>query len=269
MSKRRRVAVVTGAAGGIGQALVKVFAEEGYRVIGIDRVKPRVRRGEWINFDLTELHGQSVVALEFIRGLRDLCGRHVDALINNAAVQIVKPVAEIEPLDWQQTLAANLLAPFWLVHGLLTELRRAQGSVVNIASIHALQTKSNFALYATSKAALVGLTRSLALELAPHVRVNAVLPAATATAMLRAGFTDNPGGLHRLKDYHPLKRIAAPEEVAQAALFLSGAKAAFITGAALAVDGGISGALSDPEPHPHFLTLAPKVQSKRAVGSFL
>lgn len=246
MPKRRRVAVITGAAGGIGQALVKVFAEEGYRVVGIDRVKPRVRRGEWINFDLAELHGQSVVALEFIRSLRDLCGRHVDALINNAAVQIVKPVAEIEPLDWQQTLATNLLAPFWLIHGLLPQLRRTQGSVVNIASIHALQTKSHFALYATSKAALVGLTRSLALELAPLVRVNAVLPAATRTHMLIQGLMKNTKGLAALERYHPLGRIAEPKEVATAAFFLAGSQANFITGSALSIDGGIGGCLSDP-----------------------
>ena len=246
MHKQRRVAVITGAAGGIGKALVKAFSREGHRVIGIDWKPSRMRQAEWMAFDLAELQRRSSAAQEFIRNLRDLCGGRVDVLVNNAAVQIVKPMAEIEPQDWHQTLATNLLAPFWLIQGLLPLLRRARGSVVNIASIHAQLTKLNFALYATSKAALVGLTRSLALELAPKIRVNAVLPAATDTRMLRAGFAGRPNELDRLRQFHPLNEIATPKEIADAVLFLSSAKSSFITGTAVCVDGGIGACLHDP-----------------------
>jgi NAD(P)-dependent dehydrogenase (short-subunit alcohol dehydrogenase family) len=246
MAKPQRVAVITGADGGIGQALVKTFAREGYRVIGIDLKKPRMRKAEWITFDLAKLHEQTTEAQEFIKSLRRLCKGRADVLINNAATQIVKPVDKVDVRDWDQTLATNLLAPFWLIQRLLPLLRRVRGSVVNIASIHARLTKSNFSLYATSKAALVGLTRSLALELAPEVRVNAILPAATRTRMLVQGFRDNPEGLAALAGYHPLGRIAEPNEIAASALFLAGPQASFITGAALEVDGGIGGCLSDP-----------------------
>jgi NAD(P)-dependent dehydrogenase (short-subunit alcohol dehydrogenase family) len=102
-------------------------------------------------------------------------------------------------------------------------------------------------MYATSKAALVTLTRSLAVELAPEVRVNAVNPAATDTSMLRAGFKDNSTGLQILGDYHPLKRIAQPEEIAKVSLFLASPQASFMTGAIVNVDGGISGCLHDPD----------------------
>jgi NAD(P)-dependent dehydrogenase (short-subunit alcohol dehydrogenase family) len=249
MHRRRRVAVITGAAGGIGKALVEAFAREGHRVIGIDLKKSRMRHAEWIPFDLSRLHGQTAETQEFFKNLRGLCKGRVDVLVNNAAIQIVKPVAEVKPRDWDQTLAANLLAPFWLIQGLLPLLRRANGSVVNMASIHAKLTKSLFTLYATSKTALAGLTRSLALELAPKVRVNAILPAATRTRMLAEGFGEDSEGLSTLGSYHPLKRIAEPKEIAAAAVFLAGPQAGFITGAAIEIDGGIGGCLSDPWPN--------------------
>jgi NAD(P)-dependent dehydrogenase (short-subunit alcohol dehydrogenase family) len=250
MAKPQRVAVITGAAGGIGKALVTTFSREGYRVIGIDLKSCRVRQADWITFDLAQLHRQTAEAQEFIKNLRCQCNGRVDASVNNAAVQIVKPVAEVEAPDWDQTLAVNLLAAFWLTQRLLPQLRRARGSVVNIASIHARLTKSKFCLYATSKTALVGLTRSLALELAPEVRVNAILPAATRTPMLLQGFAENPEGFLALGSYHPLGRTARPAEIASAALFLAGVRASFITGTALELDGGIGGCLSDPSPKP-------------------
>ena len=170
----------------------------------------------------------------------------MDSLVNNAAIQIVKPIEAINPEDWKETLDTNLLAPFWLTQHFLPLLRAAKGCVVNIASIHAMVTKSEFTVYSTSKGALVSLTRTLAIELAPDVRVNAVIPAATDTPMLRAGFGENLEGLERLGSYHPLKHIAEPEEVAQIVLFLSGSQASFMTGSAVNVDGGIGACLHDP-----------------------
>jgi NAD(P)-dependent dehydrogenase (short-subunit alcohol dehydrogenase family) len=126
-------------------------------------------------------------------------------------------------------------------------LREAKGSVVNIASIHAMATKSEFSLYATSKGALVTLTKALAIEIAPDVRINTVLPAATDTPMLHAGFSENEKNFETLVEYHPLGRIAKPEEVARIALFLASPQASFMTGAAVNVDGGISACLHDPD----------------------
>ena len=100
--------------------------------------------------------------------------------------------------------------------------------------------------YAVSKSALAGLTRSLSLEFGSAVRVNTISPAATATPMLLAGFEGSPKKLDTLSDYHPIGRIAEPEEIARVALFLTSEGASFITGADLRVDGGISSCLSDP-----------------------
>ena len=115
-----------------------------------------------------------------------------------------------------------------------------------MSSVHATATKPGFIAYATSKTALVGLTRSLAVDLGPRVRVNCILPAATDTPMLRAGFEGNPQGLAELGAMHPIGRIATPEEVAHVAVFLASKDAAVITGAAFAIDGGIGGRLHDP-----------------------
>lgn len=238
--------LVTGAGGGIGKAICEVFLEQGYKVIGVDCRKTAKLPYEILQFDISRLSHVDATCESFYRRIEELAEGHLDALINNAAVQIVKPVQEITATDWNVTLATNLLAPFWLVQRFLPMLRAAKGNVVNIASIHAAVTKSEFTLYATSKGALVALTRSLAIELAPDVRVNAVLPAATDTPMLRAGFKDNADGLQVLGDYHPLGRIAQPEEVAQVALFLSSQKASFMTGAAVNVDGGVGTCLHDP-----------------------
>ena len=141
----------------------------------------------------------------------------------------------------------NLFAPFALIRGLLPQLKRAQGSVVNIASVHAHLTKPGFAAYATSKHALVGLTKSLAVDLAGAVRVNCINPAATATPMLIAGFEGRSEAMESLADMHPSGRIAEPLEVARAAVFLASESASFINGAALDVDGAIGARLHDPE----------------------
>jgi NAD(P)-dependent dehydrogenase (short-subunit alcohol dehydrogenase family) len=246
MTKPQRVAVITGVAGGIGRALAKTFALEGYHIIGIDRKKCHLPHAKCVTFDLARLHLWRTEAQEFIKNLQLLCGGRVNALVNNAAVQIVKPVAQVEPQDWDQTIAVNLLAPFWLTLRLLPQLQRSRGSVINIASIHARLTKSNFGLYATSKAAIVGLTRSLSIELAPHVRVNAISPAATDTAMLRAGFQNETERLLGLRKFHPLKRICTPRKIADAACFLADERSRFTTGSDMVIDAGIGSLLHDP-----------------------
>jgi NAD(P)-dependent dehydrogenase (short-subunit alcohol dehydrogenase family) len=141
----------------------------------------------------------------------------------------------------------NLIAPFVLIRELLSCLSNANGSVVNINSIHGTLTKPGFVCYATSKAALGGLTKSTAVELGGQVRVNAINPAATATPMLVAGFEDKESALRELGRMHPIGRIAKPEEIAQAAVFLASEQASFITGACLNVDGGMAARLHDPE----------------------
>ena len=240
--------IVTGAAGGIGKAVCEVFQRDGYKVIGVDNREIPAPDYEVIQFDITRLRNAGSDCREFYAKVESLAEGRLDALVNNAAIQIVKPVEDITPSDWDVTFDTNLLAPFWLTQGFLPMLRVAKGSVVNIASIHAALTKREFTVYSTSKGAMVSMTKALALELAPDVRVNTVLPAATDTPMLRDGFKDNLKGLEKLGNYHPLGRIASSDEVARVVLFLAGSGAGFITGAAMNVDGGIGACLHDPVP---------------------
>jgi NAD(P)-dependent dehydrogenase (short-subunit alcohol dehydrogenase family) len=241
-----KTVLVTGASGGIGKSICEVFLENGYKVIGVDCCETSGLPYDVIHFDISKLRKADSLCDEFFLLVETLTEGSLDALVNNAAVQIVKPVEQLTTDDWDITLDTNLLSPFWLVQRFLPLLRKARGSVVNISSIHATQTKKGFAAYSTSKGALVSLTRALSLDLAPEIRVNAVLPAATDTLMLREGFKDNPGGLQELGSYHPMGRIAETKEVADLVFFLAGKKAAFITGAAINIDGGIGSCLHDP-----------------------
>jgi NAD(P)-dependent dehydrogenase (short-subunit alcohol dehydrogenase family) len=156
-------------------------------------------------------------------------------------------VEKIKRSEFQRTLNVNVLASFLLTQKLLSEIESANGSVVNIASIHSMLTKPEFVMYATSKAALIGLTKALAVELGSRVRVNAISPAATATPMLISGFKDKEKKMEELGKKHPLGRIAEPEEIANVAVFLASKQASFITGAVINVDGGMSSKLHDPE----------------------
>lgn len=240
------VALVTGAQGGIGKAICRAFSNSGYRVIGVDYKENFDPDINWIRFDLTKLHTDSCLAEHFFNKIKDISGGQVNVLINNAAIQIVKPFEKISPDDWNVTLNTNLLAPFWLAQKLFPLLRVAKGSVINIASIHAKLTKSNFCLYATSKGALVSLTRSLAIDCSPYVRVNSILPAATDTDMLREGLKNSAINFNELGKYHPLRRIAKSEEIANVAVFLASENASFITGTIINADGGIGICLHDP-----------------------
>jgi len=238
--------LVTGAAGGIGKSICEIFFKAGYRIIGVDRSETTDLPYEVLHFDISDLSRADADCELFYRRVEELAEGRLDALVNNAAIQIVKPVEAIDASDWAETLNTNLLAPFWLIQRFLPLLRAAKGCVVNIASIHTNVTKPEFSMYAASKGALVSLTRALAVELAPDVRVNTVIPAATDTPMLRAGFEGNQDRLDVLGSYHPLGRIAQPAEVAQVALFLAGPQAIFVTGSAINVDGGIGACLHDP-----------------------
>lgn len=245
----KRAAIITGAAGGIGQALCREFAEAGYHVIAsdLDKECPSGETTTWVSIDLDRLCRENDYLQQMGSALRQAAGdSRIAVLINNAAVQIVKPAELLTAEDWTRTLNVNLLAPFLLTQALLSDLYAAKGSVVNISSIHATQTKPEFTAYATSKAALNGLTRSLGVELGTRVRVNAICPAAITTPMLIAGFAGHEAGLDDLARMHPAGRIGKPEEVAALALFLASDAAQFITGAEIALDGGISARLHDP-----------------------
>jgi NAD(P)-dependent dehydrogenase (short-subunit alcohol dehydrogenase family) len=244
-----KTALITGSEGGIGQVLCKAFKDAHYKVIGLDVHTGNSCCDDFIKADLREICQDEESRLTRISDIRKMLkNRRLDVLVNNAAVQILKNAENLTPEDWYSTLDVNVIAPFLLAQGFLKELEKAKGSVVNIGSIHAFLTKPEFICYATSKAALEGLTRSMAVEFGARIRVNVINPAATATPMLMAGFQgEKEESLKELSGMHPLGRIAEPEEIAHVAVFLASPQASFITGVCLNVDGGIGSRLHDPE----------------------
>jgi glucose 1-dehydrogenase len=241
MSAGAKTAIVTGAAGGIGAATANLFAKNGWEVISIDRLNVPSGDGRSVRADLTDPH-------DLKRCISEISGafRKVDALINNAALQVLAAVVQTDPADWDKVMATNVRAIYQLVTGLYPLLKNGPGSVVNVASVHAVATSPGIAAYAASKGALVALTRAMALEFAADgVRVNAVLPGAIETSMLKEGLKRSQSSLETLAARHPLRRIGRPEDVAEAIYFLAdGARSSFITGQMLIVDGGATARLS-------------------------
>lgn len=245
----KRWALITGAAGGIGQALVAEFSNNGYDVIATDQSpKPASLNCEhYLQADLARTVSNKDYAEEVFSQIRYWLGDSgLHALINNAAVQILGGVDALTRQDWQTTLSVNLVAPFLWVQALLPALEPNNGSVVNISSIHAKLTKKNFVAYATSKAALSGMTRAMAVDVGGRVRVNAIEPAAVETEMLRAGFKD-PSKIKILKELHPSNTISTAEELAVFTRFIAGNDLKFAHGAVISYDGGISSRLRDFE----------------------
>ncbi|MDD5467445.1 MAG: SDR family NAD(P)-dependent oxidoreductase [Anaerolineales bacterium] len=247
-----RTALITGAAGGIGRATVHHFAEMGWRVIGVDRSP----FGE--SFPSPGLFIQSDIALgtniETIFAQARGFTNRLHALVNNAAIQIAKPMLETSIEEWNAVLASNLSSVFLGVKLAYPLLKAAGGgAIVNISSVHAVATSANIAAYAASKGGLLALTRAIAIEFAgDNIRANAVLPGAVDTPMLRAGLqrahvtgNDISRRLDNLARKTVNGRIGKPEEIAHAIYFLADEhQSSFMTGQALIVDGGATARLS-------------------------
>lgn len=245
----RRFCLITGVAGGIGQATAAAFAKSGYAVIGTDQVPmpPELPVAAYLQADLDRTVTDIPYADEVMSKLRTVLGSAgLHVLVNNAAVQRLGGSRSLTRADWLTTLNVNVMAPFLWSQALLPELETAGGSVVNISSIHARLTKPDFVAYATSKAALSGLTRAMAVDLGGRVRVNAVEPAAVSTAMLRAGFEGQPNAYAQLEACHPQGRVGTPEEIAALVLAITSGELRFLHGACIGIDGGIASRIHDP-----------------------
>ncbi len=245
----RRVVLVTGVAGGIGTATASVFSRAGWRVIGVDRWGASVAG---VDMPMQADIGEASAVEHLFERISDEVGQ-LDTLVNNAAVQICKPLVETSAEEWDEVLGTNLRGVFLAVKHAYPLLRRGgAGSIVNVSSVHAVATSPLLAAYAASKGGVLALTRGLALELAPdRIRVNAVLPGAVDTSMLhdglrRAAPEGNTGeALARLGSRTALGRVGQPEEIAEAILFLSDhERSSFLTGQSITVDGGATCRLS-------------------------
>lgn len=235
--------LITGAAGGIGRATVNLFAEKDWVVIGVDRSsfgEGFPTDGLFIQADISDPSDLEKI-YDAVKDVTDT----LDAVINNAALQVVKPLLETSVEEWDAVMASNLRSVFLgakLAHPLLRN--RGGGAIVNVSSVHAIATSSGVGSYAASKGGLLALTRSMAIEFAQdNIRVNAILPGAVDTPMLSAHL--DQVRLENLAKRTVNGRIGSPSELAHAIYFLADEEqSSFMTGQSIVVDGGATAKLS-------------------------
>ena len=238
--------LVTGGTRGIGRAAVEAFLDAGARVAVNGVSDASVARA------LGELDaGESVVAAPGDVAVTADCERIVEAaveglggldiLVNSAGVFKQTPIAESDEALWDSIIDINVKGTYFCSRAALPALEAAQGVIVNVASQAGLEGYAGITVYCTSKGAVVNMTRAMAMELAPAVRVNCLCPGVIDTDMARIGFAaegEATADLAAEADDYPLKRVGTVEEVASAILYLASPDAGFITGATLAIDGG-------------------------------
>jgi NAD(P)-dependent dehydrogenase (short-subunit alcohol dehydrogenase family) len=239
-----RVALVTGAAGGVGAAVVRVLVERGASVVAED-IDPAVH----------DLVGDAVAVLEADIVAPDTAERAValavdrfgrlDVLVNNAGRFLIKPVADSTDDDWDALMAVNAKGAFRHTRAALPALEAAgDAAIVNVASVSGLLGLENQSVYSATKGALIQLTRVTATEYARRgVRVNAVAPGAIDTPLLTTPLRALPDGeqmLAAIADDHPIGRMARPAEIAECILFLASTRASFVTGSVMLADGGLT-----------------------------
>lgn len=242
-------ALVTGASSGIGVAAARALVEEGARVV------LAARRVELLEQRVADL-GPAASAIQTDVSAPDEVSRlvdtaesrvgSIDVLVHSAGVSRPAPLAELTPERWQEVIAINLSGCFYVCREVGLRMRdRGGGAIVNVASESSLLGEPMYVAYCASKGGVLTLTKALAAELAPTVRVNAVCPGSVDTAMLRDDFASLPdpkGALESTRGRIPLGRFAAPEEVAGAIIWLA-AEATFATGLGLNFDGGTTAVL--------------------------
>jgi 3-oxoacyl-[acyl-carrier protein] reductase len=234
-----RAAIVTGAASGIGRASAELFASEGARVLAVDRPGTNlVFENKSIETLECDISGQDAPKTIVDRALAAF-GR-LDILYNNAGIGAAANVAQMTDEQWDRVQDVDLRAVFRVTREAIPALVKSPaGRIISTASVMALGTDWGLASYCAAKAGILGLTRTLALELGQQgVTANAVLPGAIQTGMTAAGFA-NPKAAEVWAKKSVLRRLGQPIDVARVALFLASDDAGFVTGQAIAADGGM------------------------------
>ncbi|HXF61101.1 MAG TPA: glucose 1-dehydrogenase [Caldilineaceae bacterium] len=246
MRLQDKVALVTGGGSGIGQAICRLFAQEGATVAVVDRY---LNRAEQTVALVTETGGRAIALHADVsrrtevetmaQHTLDRLGR-VDVLVNNAALAEGDDILAIDEETWDLNLRVVLKSVYLVSRALLPDmLARRQGAVVNIASVNGLTGLGEEA-YSAAKAGVINLTKNMAVRYGPMgVRANVICPGTIQTPIWQTRLEQDPHVFERLTRWYPLGRVGQPEDVARAALFLASDEAAWITGAVLNVDGGL------------------------------
>jgi len=239
-----RVAIVTGAAGGLGRAIVKGLAAAGAVIVAED-IAPEVAELETADGRVVALRGDVALSATAEAAVALALARHgrLDLLVNNAGRIVFKSLLDTTDEDFDVLMSTNARGTFVHCRAALPALERSDAAaIVNVASISGLVGLADQCAYCATKGAIVQLTRALAVECAPRVRINAVAPGAIATPLLldplRATGADLDGILAEIGGHHPINRISTPEEIAEVVVFLAGPRSSFMTGSIVAVDGG-------------------------------
>ena len=250
MDLSNKVAIVTGGAKGIGLASAECLIRQGADVMIVDwsedaasaAAKSLTALSKGVDFVVADISKVADVE-KAIRATVDRFGG-VDILVNNAGIQTFgDPVTTTEEV-WDKTMNVNLKG-HWLMskYAIPEMLKRGKGSIVNVASVQGLASQRNVVAYSTSKHAMIGLTRSMAVDMASrHVRVNCVCPGTVNTPMIQGiiELDSDPERLRKILDrMHPLGRIAQPSEIGEVVAFLASDRASFMTGSIVVVDGGL------------------------------
>jgi len=236
--EQTRVAVITGASGGIGSAVCRRLKADGMKIVAIDRVPP-TQKDEGIDYRICDITDTAALA-----GIADdIADRHssIDVWVNNAGFLERKEALEISEAEWNETLSVNQTATFFGAQHAARIMRQSGrgGAIINLSSYAGLKARPNCAAYAAAKAAIAHLTACLAVEWGQYeIRVNAIAPGYIETAMSAWMHQDEQ---HRaqLLGRTPLARLGEPSEIAEAVRFLAREESSYITGHTLSVDGGI------------------------------
>lgn len=251
MSFKNKVAIVTGGASGIGEATAIAFAKVEAKVVIVDINKEKAAK---VLESINELKGQAKVIIAdvtkrassqaIVQDTVNHFGR-VDFLCNSAGLQTYGTVETTDEDTWDRTMNVNLKSMFLMAKACIPEMKKqGRGAIVNITSVQGFRCQKNVLAYATSKGAVIAMTRAMALDYAAqNIQVNCICPGSIDTPMLRYGAGEHGSVEEVLQEWgnhHPIGRIGQPEEIANTVLFLMGDQAPFLIGQPIVVDGGLT-----------------------------